>query len=63
MIAHQVAPARPKQETRGVTQLSACGLCLGDMIEVHTSGEIELVCMQCGHRYAAPVTKTPIAAR
>ena len=62
MIAHHVTTDRPGEETRGVTQLEACSLCLGDMIEEHARGDTELVCIQCGHRSPAPATKSPIAA-
>ena len=62
MIAPHVTIDRDGQDTRDVTPLEACALCLGDMVEERTPGDTELVCLQCGHRSPTPATKSPIAA-
>lgn len=43
--------------------LKACTRCSGDMLEEDLLGDIDIVCIQCGHRAAAPVVKYPIRAR
>jgi hypothetical protein len=57
MTAHNPTTNRAGQNTRRVTGLSACGLCLGDMIELVTLEGIDVICIQCGHR--APSPKEP----
>ncbi len=34
--------------------LKACARCGGDLIPEELLGDIDLVCLQCGHRIAAP---------
>jgi DNA-directed RNA polymerase subunit RPC12/RpoP len=34
--------------------LKACARCGGDLIPEELLGDIDLVCLQCGHRTAAP---------
>jgi hypothetical protein len=60
MIAPHVTIDRDGQETRDVTPLEACALCLGDMVEERTPGDTELVCLQCDRRSPAPATQNPI---
>ena len=60
MTAHNTTINRARKNTRGVTGLSACGLYLGDMIELVTLEGIDVICIQCGHR--APSQKNLIAA-
>lgn len=43
--------------------LKACTRCGGDMLEEDILGDVDLVCIQCGHRAATPVVKYPIRAR
>ena len=57
MTAQNPTTNRPGKNTRRVTGLSACGLCLGDMIELVTLEGIDVICIQCGHR--APSRKEP----
>ena len=35
--------------------LKACARCGGDLIPEELLGDIDLVCLQCGHRTSAPV--------
>lgn len=35
--------------------LKACGRCGGDLIPEELLGDVDLVCLQCGHRTSAPV--------
>jgi hypothetical protein len=34
--------------------LKACARCGGDMMAEEILGDVDLVCLQCGHRQAAP---------
>ena len=34
--------------------LKACNRCGGDMMSEEILGDVELVCLQCGHRQATP---------
>jgi len=34
--------------------LKACNRCGGDMMAEEILGDVDLVCLQCGHRQAAP---------
>lgn len=34
--------------------LKACSRCGGDLIPEELLGDVDLVCLQCGHRSAAP---------
>jgi DNA-directed RNA polymerase subunit RPC12/RpoP len=43
-------------------QLKACRRCAGDMITEEILGEVELVCIQCGHRTPLPA-REPLLAR
>jgi DNA-directed RNA polymerase subunit RPC12/RpoP len=36
--------------------LKACARCGGDLIPEDLLGDIDLVCLQCGHRTAAPTS-------
>ena len=62
MIAPHATTDRDDQETRNITQLEACSLCLGDMVEERAPGDAELVCIQCGQLSAAPAARSPISA-
>jgi hypothetical protein len=35
--------------------LKACSRCGGDLIPEELLGDIDLVCLQCGHRTSAPI--------
>ena len=35
--------------------LKACARCGGDLFAEDVLGEVELVCLQCGHRTSAPI--------
>lgn len=35
--------------------LKACARCGGDLIPEELLGDVDLVCLQCGHRTAAPM--------
>jgi DNA-directed RNA polymerase subunit RPC12/RpoP len=35
--------------------LKACARCGGDLIPEELLGDVDLVCLQCGHRTSAPV--------
>jgi len=36
-------------------KLKACGRCGGDLIPEELLGDVDLVCLQCGHRTTAPM--------
>ncbi|MEO8456457.1 MAG: hypothetical protein ABI559_01470 [Chloroflexota bacterium] len=40
--------------TNQTLQLKACNRCGGDLIPEELLGDVDLVCLQCGHRSAAP---------
>lgn len=40
--------------------LKACGRCGGDLIPEELLGDMDLVCLQCGHRTSGP--ETPLSA-
>jgi DNA-directed RNA polymerase subunit M/transcription elongation factor TFIIS len=39
-------------------KLKACNRCGGDLIPEELLGDIDLVCLQCGHRTSAPYAPT-----
>jgi hypothetical protein len=39
--------------------LKACGRCGGDLIPEELLGDVDLVCLQCGHRSPAPMAPRP----
>ena len=39
-------------------KLKACGRCGGDLIPEELLGDVDLVCLQCGHRTTAPMAPT-----
>lgn len=39
--------------------LKACPRCGGDMMAEEILGDVDLVCLQCGHRKAVPVAAKP----
>jgi len=39
--------------------LKACNRCGGDMISEELLGDVEFVCLQCGHRTFAPAADRP----
>lgn len=43
--------------------LKACARCGGDVMIEQLLGEAELVCLQCGHRSAAPDQPTPYSVK
>lgn len=43
--------------------LKACDRCGGDMMAEEFLGDIDLVCLQCGRRRAAPVQPQPYAIK
>jgi hypothetical protein len=43
--------------------LKACARCGGDLIPEELLGDIDLVCLQCGHRTSAPAPKTAYRIR
>ena len=43
--------------------MKSCPRCNGDMMEEELLGEVEMVCLQCGHRtYPETQTKRPVLA-
>ena len=43
--------------------LKSCARCGGDLMIEELLGETELVCIQCGHRSAAPNQPTPYSIK
>ena len=43
--------------------MKSCARCNGDMMEEELLGEVEIVCLQCGHRtYPGTQTRRPALA-
>jgi len=43
--------------------IKSCPRCKGDMMEEELLGEVEVVCLQCGHRaYSETQTRRPVPA-
>jgi len=43
--------------------MKSCPRCNGDMMEEELLGEVEVVCLQCGHRaYPETQTRRPVPA-
>ena len=40
-------------------QIKSCPRCRGDMMLEELLGEVEFVCLQCGHRLDAPELRKP----